>query len=304
MKRAPFMGAAAAAFLTGCGSHHVLQALPGVAPSKNNRAQPFAAGFVPATADKIPDNVLTRPIIGEAWRFDGAVAPAGWMLAQGQTISATGYRLLFSILGTSAGGDGKASFRLPKPGIGYIVAVAGMYPSSPTVLAQSGRRMTTHDDALARTAARPRTPQLLPDRARALADARKLSASSVRYAAGVARPMPADVVARMESTRVSTRDAALASLSETNRSTFAAAADDLARGALSLNDGIARLTARLSASESTALLDANDARIRTLRGEWSGMARANPPFEAARFLFSIGLTHEQVRGFVAHQPQD
>ncbi len=303
MKRAPFMGAAAAAFMTGCGGHHVLQALPGVAPSKSSRTQVLGGGFVPSTADKIPDNVLTRPIIGEAWRFDGTVAPAGWLLAQGQSITVSDYRMLFSILGTSAGGDGKVSFRLPKPGVGYIVAVAGMYPSSPTLIAQSGRRMSAHADSLRLPAALRRAPQLVPERARALADARKLSASAVRYAAGFARPMAADVLARMESTRVSTRDVALGALSEPNRSTFAAAADALAGGALSLNDGIARMSARLSASEANALLDANDARIRTLRGAWSGMARENPQFEAARFLFSIGLTHEQVNGFVAHQPQ-
>src|ERR1700737_3432021 len=105
MKRAPFLGAAGAVLLSGCGGHHVMRAIPGVAPSASNLT-PQNLRFVPQVAEAIPDSVLAHPIIGEARRFDGKTAPAGWMLAQGQTVQIADNRPLFSILGRIAGGHG------------------------------------------------------------------------------------------------------------------------------------------------------------------------------------------------------
>jgi microcystin-dependent protein len=39
--------------------------------------------------------------------------PRGWMLANGQLLQIAQYRILFSLLGTTYGGDGKTTFALP-----------------------------------------------------------------------------------------------------------------------------------------------------------------------------------------------
>lgn len=46
--------------------------------------------------------------------YAGATAPAGWLLAQGQEVSRTGYAALFATLGTTYGvGNGTTTFNLP-----------------------------------------------------------------------------------------------------------------------------------------------------------------------------------------------
>lgn len=45
--------------------------------------------------------------------FGGNFAPRGWMLCQGQLLSIAEYSALFSILGTTYGGDGITTFALP-----------------------------------------------------------------------------------------------------------------------------------------------------------------------------------------------
>lgn len=45
--------------------------------------------------------------------FAGGFAPKGWMLCQGQLLSIAQYSSLFSILGTTYGGDGMTTFALP-----------------------------------------------------------------------------------------------------------------------------------------------------------------------------------------------
>ena len=51
--------------------------------------------------------------IGQIANFAGNFAPAGWMQAAGQVISIAQNTALFSILGTTYGGDGKTTFALP-----------------------------------------------------------------------------------------------------------------------------------------------------------------------------------------------
>ncbi|MEL6251848.1 MAG: tail fiber protein [Bacteroidota bacterium] len=51
--------------------------------------------------------------IGEIRMFGGNFAPRGWALCEGQLLAISSYNALFSILGTTYGGDGRTSFGLP-----------------------------------------------------------------------------------------------------------------------------------------------------------------------------------------------
>lgn len=51
--------------------------------------------------------------IGEIRMFGGNFAPRGWALCEGQLLAISSNQALFSILGTTYGGDGKTTFGLP-----------------------------------------------------------------------------------------------------------------------------------------------------------------------------------------------
>jgi len=53
------------------------------------------------------------PFLGEIVMFAGNFAPRGWSFCDGQLISINQYQALFSILGTTYGGDGRTTFALP-----------------------------------------------------------------------------------------------------------------------------------------------------------------------------------------------
>ena len=56
---------------------------------------------------------MAEPFIGEIRPVPYNFAPAGWQLCQGQTLSISQNTALFSLLGTTYGGDGQQTFRLP-----------------------------------------------------------------------------------------------------------------------------------------------------------------------------------------------
>ena len=53
------------------------------------------------------------PFIGEIIMFAGNFAPRGWAFCDGQLLSISTNTALFSILGTTYGGDGRSTFGLP-----------------------------------------------------------------------------------------------------------------------------------------------------------------------------------------------
>lgn len=53
------------------------------------------------------------PFLGEIIMFGGNFAPRGWALCDGQLLPISQYSALFSILGTTYGGDGRTTFALP-----------------------------------------------------------------------------------------------------------------------------------------------------------------------------------------------
>jgi microcystin-dependent protein len=56
------------------------------------------------------------PFVGEIRIFapvQDQVMPAGWMACEGQLLSINPYQMLFALIGTSYGGDGRTNFALP-----------------------------------------------------------------------------------------------------------------------------------------------------------------------------------------------
>ena len=56
---------------------------------------------------------MPDPFIGEITTFAGNFAPAGWALCQGQLLPIAQNEALFSLIGTTYGGDGASTFALP-----------------------------------------------------------------------------------------------------------------------------------------------------------------------------------------------
>ena len=56
---------------------------------------------------------MSDPFIGEIRMFGGNFAPRGWALCNGQLLAISQNTALFSLLGTSFGGDGVTTFALP-----------------------------------------------------------------------------------------------------------------------------------------------------------------------------------------------
>lgn len=56
---------------------------------------------------------MTQPFLGEIRMFGGNFAPRGWALCNGQLLSISSNSALFSLIGTTYGGDGRTTFALP-----------------------------------------------------------------------------------------------------------------------------------------------------------------------------------------------
>jgi microcystin-dependent protein len=70
---------------------------------------------------------MSDPYVGEIRIFAGSFAPANWAMCQGQLQDISQNNALFSILGTTYGGDGQTTFALPNMG-GRIVVGQGQGP--------------------------------------------------------------------------------------------------------------------------------------------------------------------------------
>lgn len=75
--------------------------------------------------------------LGQTILFGGTFAMTGWLTCNGQLLPISEYEALYSILGTTYGGDGVTTFALPKlarvgdpeRGPQYLICVDGVYPS-------------------------------------------------------------------------------------------------------------------------------------------------------------------------------
>jgi microcystin-dependent protein len=81
---------------------------------------------------------MTTPMIAEIRLFAGNFAPRGWALCHGQILSIAQNTALFSLLGTTYGGDGRTTFALPDLR-GRVPVGQGQGPGlSPNSLGQQG----------------------------------------------------------------------------------------------------------------------------------------------------------------------
>lgn len=71
------------------------------------------------------------PFIGEIRQFAGNFAPQGWAFCNGQLLPISGYEALFSLIGTTYGGDGQTTFALPDIR-GRVVLHQGTNPTTGT----------------------------------------------------------------------------------------------------------------------------------------------------------------------------
>lgn len=72
-----------------------------------------------------------EPILGEVRIFAGTFAPVGWLLCNGQTLSISQNEALYTLLGTTYGGDGITTFGLPDLR-GRVLLSQGQSVGSPT----------------------------------------------------------------------------------------------------------------------------------------------------------------------------
>ena len=81
---------------------------------------------------------MAEPFIGEIRMFAATFAPRGWAFCDGQLLSISQNEALFSLFGTTYGGDGRTTFGLPEAR-GRMALHQGTGPGlSPRALGQKG----------------------------------------------------------------------------------------------------------------------------------------------------------------------
>jgi microcystin-dependent protein len=81
--------------------------------------------------------MASQPYLGAIFMFAGNFAPSGYQLCQGQILPISQYAALFSIMGTTYGGNGTTNFALPDLR-GRLAVGQGSGPGlSPITLGQS-----------------------------------------------------------------------------------------------------------------------------------------------------------------------
>ena len=84
---------------------------------------------------------MAEPFLSEIRIMSFAFAPKGWALCNGQLLPINQNQALFSLLGTTYGGDGRINFALPD-----LRGRTPMHVGGGHTLGESGRRGGPHDD--------------------------------------------------------------------------------------------------------------------------------------------------------------
>lgn len=95
---------------------------------------------------------MSTPFVGEIRIFAGTFAPAGWAFCDGQLLSIAENEVLFTLIGTTYGGDGQETFALPDlrgrlplhQGSGFVIGELGGAESATLTVNQ----MPPHTHAL------------------------------------------------------------------------------------------------------------------------------------------------------------
>ncbi len=83
-------------------------------PLDKDNMQPFTTvNYVIALQGIYPSRNAAEPFIGEIMLFAGNFAPKGWATCDGQLMAISQNTALFSLLGTTYGGNGQTTFALP-----------------------------------------------------------------------------------------------------------------------------------------------------------------------------------------------
>jgi microcystin-dependent protein len=76
-----------------------------------------------------------EPFVGQIQLFPYDFVPRGWSSCEGQLLPINQNQVIFSLVGTTFGGDGKTNFSLPnlkgkepEPNLRYCIAIEGIYP--------------------------------------------------------------------------------------------------------------------------------------------------------------------------------
>ena len=91
--------------------------------------------LIAAMLFSIASPTLAEPFIGEVKMFAGNFAPRGWAKCEGQILPINRYQALFSLLGTTYGGDGRTTFALPD--------LRGKAPVHPSTRGRLGSKTNT-----------------------------------------------------------------------------------------------------------------------------------------------------------------
>ncbi|MGH7443050.1 MAG: phage tail protein, partial [bacterium] len=56
---------------------------------------------------------MSDPFVGEIRMFGGTYAPSGWLTCDGQLVPISDYQVLYTLVGTTYGGNGQTTFGIP-----------------------------------------------------------------------------------------------------------------------------------------------------------------------------------------------
>jgi microcystin-dependent protein len=95
-----------------------------------------AQGAFPSPEDM---NRTDQPLIGQIMLNAGNLAPSGWLPCDGSLVSIATYSPLFSVIGTTYGGDGRTHFRVPDLRARVAMGIGSLDPDAtpPTGLGES-----------------------------------------------------------------------------------------------------------------------------------------------------------------------
>lgn len=109
----------------------------------------FSIVGVALLATSVPAHAASDPFIGEVMMTAATFCPRGWTEANGQLVSISENLALFSLLGTTYGGDGSKTFALPDLRGRAPVHVGNGRDVPPLVLGQKGGNSSVARDPAA-----------------------------------------------------------------------------------------------------------------------------------------------------------